>query len=104
MPDYPDITVEIVVDYGLTDIVTERYDAGVRLGEQVAKDMIAVPIGPEMCMAVVGAFLLRKPNAAADAADAADAAGADGSRLHQSPLADLRQPLCLGVRERRARA
>src|SRR3954452_17390411 len=55
LPDYPDIEVEIVVDYGLTDIVAERYDAGVRLGEQVAKDMIAVPIGPEMRMAVVGA-------------------------------------------------
>jgi DNA-binding transcriptional LysR family regulator len=55
LPDYPDIKVEIVVDYGLTDIVAERYDAGVRLGEQVAKDMIAVPIGPDMCMTVVGA-------------------------------------------------
>jgi DNA-binding transcriptional LysR family regulator len=55
LPDYPDITVEIVADYGLTDIVAERYDAGVRLGEQVAKDMIAVPIGPDMRMAVVGA-------------------------------------------------
>ena len=53
--DYPDIHVEIVVDYGLTDIVAERYDAGVRLGEQVAKDMIAVRIGPDMRMAVVGA-------------------------------------------------
>ena len=52
---YPDIKVEITVDYGLTDIVTERYDAGVRLGEQVAKDMIAVRIGPDMGMAVVGA-------------------------------------------------
>jgi DNA-binding transcriptional LysR family regulator len=55
LPNYPDITVEIVVDYGLTDIVSERYDAGVRLGEQVAKDMIAVPVGPDMRMAVVGA-------------------------------------------------
>jgi DNA-binding transcriptional LysR family regulator len=54
LPAYPDIKVEIVVDYGLTDIVAERYDAGVRLGEQVAKDMIAVPIGPDMRMAVVG--------------------------------------------------
>lgn len=54
LPDYPDIKVEITVDYGLTDIVAERYDAGVRLGEQVAKDMIAVPIGPDMRMAVVG--------------------------------------------------
>ena len=55
LPEYPDINVEIIVDYGLTDIVAERYDAGVRLGEQVAKDMIAVRIGPDMRMAVVGA-------------------------------------------------
>jgi DNA-binding transcriptional LysR family regulator len=51
---YPDINVELVVDYGLIDIVAERYDAGVRLGEQVAKDMIAVRIGPDFRMAVVG--------------------------------------------------
>jgi len=55
LPQYPDIKVEITVDYGLTDIVAQRYDAGVRLGEQVAKDMIAVRIGPDMRMAVVGA-------------------------------------------------
>ena len=55
LPDYPDVRVEIIVDYGLTDIVAERYDAGVRLGEQVAKDMIAVRIGPDMRMVVVGA-------------------------------------------------
>lgn len=55
LPDNPDVKVEITVDYGLTDIVAERYDAGVRLGEQLAKDMIAVRIGPEMRMAVVGA-------------------------------------------------
>lgn len=53
--DYPDIKVEITVDNTLTDIVSERFDAGIRLGEQVAKDMIAVRIGPEMSMAVVGA-------------------------------------------------
>jgi DNA-binding transcriptional LysR family regulator len=53
--DYPDIKVEIIVDYGLTDIVAQQYDAGVRSGEQVAKDMIAVRIGPDMRMAVVGA-------------------------------------------------
>jgi len=53
--DYPDIKVEITVDYGLTDIVSQRYDAGVRSGEQVGKDMIAVRIGPDMRMAVVGA-------------------------------------------------
>ena len=53
--EYPDIKVEVVIDYGLTDIVAERYDAGVRSGEQVAKDMIAVRIGPDMRMAVIGA-------------------------------------------------
>ena len=52
---YPDIKVEIMIDYGLTDIVAERFDAGVRSGEQVAKDMIAVRIGPDMRIAVVGA-------------------------------------------------
>jgi len=55
LPDYPDITVEMVIDYGLTDIVAERYDAGIRFGEQVEKDMIAVRIGPDMRLAVVGA-------------------------------------------------
>ncbi|HEX8593866.1 MAG TPA: LysR family transcriptional regulator [Pseudomonas sp.] len=54
LADYPDIKVEITVDYALSDIVAQRYDAGVRLGEQVAKDMIAVPVGPDLRMAVVG--------------------------------------------------
>jgi len=54
LPHYPDIKVELYIDYGLTDIVAERFDAGVRLGEQVAKDMIAVPISGELRMAVVG--------------------------------------------------
>jgi DNA-binding transcriptional LysR family regulator len=52
--DYPDIKVDLAIDSSLTDIVTERFDAGVRLGEQVAKDMIAVRIGPSLRMAVVG--------------------------------------------------
>jgi len=55
LPRYPEIKVEICVDNSLTNIVAERYDAGVRLGEQVAKDMIAVRIAPDMRMAVVGA-------------------------------------------------
>jgi DNA-binding transcriptional LysR family regulator len=55
LPHYPEINVEIIIDYGLTDIVAEHYDAGVRLGEQLGKDMIAVRIGPDMRMAVVGA-------------------------------------------------
>jgi DNA-binding transcriptional LysR family regulator len=53
--EYPDIKVEIIIDYGLTDIVAARVDAGVRSGEQIAKDMIAVRIAPDMRMAVVGA-------------------------------------------------
>lgn len=55
LPQYPDITVEISVDYGLTDIVAARFDAGIRLGEHLAQDMIAVPISPPFRMAVVGA-------------------------------------------------
>jgi len=54
MAHYPDINIEVTVDNGLTDIVDGRFDAGVRLGEQIAKDMIAVRIAPDMQMAVVG--------------------------------------------------
>jgi DNA-binding transcriptional LysR family regulator len=60
---YPDIKIELVVESALTDIVAERYDAGVRLGEQLAKGMIAVPIGPAVRMIVVAApaYLARHP-------------------------------------------
>lgn len=63
LPRYPDIKVELTIDHGLTDIVRERYDAGVRLGEQVAKDMIAVRIGADFRMAVVGtpAYFAKHP-------------------------------------------
>ena len=63
LPGYPDVRVEIDVDNGLTDIVAGRYDAGVRIGEQVARDMVAVRIGPDMRMAVVGApsYFARRP-------------------------------------------
>jgi len=54
MAHYPDINIEVTVDNGLTDIVDGRFDAGVRLGEQIAKDMVAVRIAPDMQMAVVG--------------------------------------------------
>lgn len=54
LPGHPDITVEIIVDYGLADVVADRFDAGVRLGEQVGKDMIAVRIGPDTPMTIVG--------------------------------------------------
>ncbi|MBK5016738.1 LysR family transcriptional regulator [Pantoea sp. S62] len=61
--EYPDIKVEIITDYGLIDIVKERFDAGVRPGETIAKDMIAVRVGPPMRMAVAGspAYFSRKP-------------------------------------------
>lgn len=52
---YPEVTVEISIDSHLTDIIADRFDAGIRLGEQVAKDMIAVRIGPDLRMAVLGA-------------------------------------------------
>jgi DNA-binding transcriptional LysR family regulator len=55
LPQYPDISVEIINDYGLADIVADRFDAGVRLGEQVAQDMIAVCIGADFSQCVVGA-------------------------------------------------
>lgn len=55
LPQYPDIKVELVLDNGLTDIVAERYDAGVRMDEHLAKDMISARIGPDFCLAVVGA-------------------------------------------------
>lgn len=55
LADYPDVKVELVLDNGLTDIVTERFDAGVRMGEQLAKDMISARIGPDFRFAVVGA-------------------------------------------------
>jgi DNA-binding transcriptional LysR family regulator len=56
LPNYPDIKVEINIGYGLVDIVAERFDAGVRFGDQVAKDMIAMRIGPDVRMAVVGSL------------------------------------------------
>jgi len=64
LPQYPDIIVEVAVEYGMIDIVANRYDAGVRLGDQVAKDMIAVRIAPDLKMAVVGAPAYFKQHAA----------------------------------------
>jgi DNA-binding transcriptional LysR family regulator len=62
LPNYPDIKVELMLDNGLTDIVMERYDAGVRMGEQLAKDMISARIGPDFCFAVVGSTSYFKNN------------------------------------------
>lgn len=55
LPDYPDVHVELNLNPGLADIVAERFDAGVRLGEALAKDMVAVRIGPDLRMIVVAA-------------------------------------------------
>lgn len=62
LKSYPDINVQLLIDYGLTDVVSERFDAGVRLGGEMDKDMIAVRIGPDIPMAIVGApeYLSRK--------------------------------------------
>lgn len=54
LPQYPDVHVELTIDGAFSDIVADRFDAGVRLGEALAKDMIAVPIGPDLRMVVVG--------------------------------------------------
>lgn len=63
LPDYPDVHVELAINFGLTDFVAERFDAGVRLGEAVARDMVAVRIGPDLRMAVVGtpAYFAARP-------------------------------------------
>lgn len=63
LPDNPEIHVEITIDYGLTDIVADRFDAGVRLGGEIARDMIAVRISPDIPMAIVGApdYFVRRP-------------------------------------------
>lgn len=60
---YPDITLEFYVDYGFTNVVEERFDAGIRLGEAISKDMIAARIGPDWRLAVVGspAYFDRNP-------------------------------------------
>jgi DNA-binding transcriptional LysR family regulator len=63
LKDYPDITLEFYVDYGFTNVVEERFDAGIRLGEAISKDMIAVRIGPDWRLAVVGSpsYFARNP-------------------------------------------
>jgi DNA-binding transcriptional LysR family regulator len=63
LPSYPDIKVEINTDYRMVDIVEQRFDAGVRLGEHLQKDMIAVRVGPDVRMAVVGApsYFAKRP-------------------------------------------
>jgi DNA-binding transcriptional LysR family regulator len=96
---YPDVKVETIIEYGLTEIVAERFDAGVRIGEQVAKDTIAVRIGPDMRIAVVGVpsyFNARSgPQRPQDLI---------WSQLHQFAPAHAWRIVRLGIRERRPRA
>jgi len=98
LPEYPDIHVELSVNSGFVDIVAERFDAGVRLGETIAQDMVAVRIGPDMRMAAVASpayFSGRKvPHAARSCA----------AQLHQPALPYARRSLRVGVRESRPRA
>jgi DNA-binding transcriptional LysR family regulator len=63
LPLYPDLKIETIVDYSLADIVAERFDLGVRWGDQVAKDMIAVRIGPDIRMEIVASpkYLSKSP-------------------------------------------
>ncbi|PNS09069.1 Transcriptional regulator [Lysobacter silvestris] len=98
LPRYPDIHVEVVTDSALTDIVAERFDAGIRLGEQIAKDMIAVPIGPPERMAVVGA-----PAYFAQPSWTARATGPHRARLHQPAVPHPWRLVCVGVRKERPR-
>ena len=90
LPHYPEIKMEIVLDYGLTDIVAGHYDAGVRLGEQIAKDMIAVRIGPDMRMAIVGAPILFR-----DACPAEATARFDATQIVSICGCRLMEALCL---------
>ena len=63
LPAYPDVTVDVITENALTDIVSERFDAGIRMGDQVEKDMVAVRIGPALRMAVVAtpAYFAARP-------------------------------------------
>ena len=93
-PLYPDIKVEVMIDVGLTNIVAAQYDAGIRPGELVAKDMIAVRVGPDLRMAVVGS-----PSYLASQKETANTTGADATQLRQPPSAHpWREPVCVGVR------
>ncbi len=89
--DFPDVTVEIIVDNGFTNIVERQFDAGVRLGEAIARDMVAARIGPDMSYSVIAS-----PESRA-ARVAVDPAGPDRSQLRQPSPSNVRRALCLGI-------
>jgi DNA-binding transcriptional LysR family regulator len=93
---YPDIKVEFFIDNAMTDIVAQRFDAGVRAGEQVAKDMIAVRIGPDLRMAA-GAVIFQ------ETVRPEEATGSGRSQLHQSASIHARRLVRLGIRKRQSR-
>ena len=97
--DYPDVKVELSRDNGLRNIVEDGFDAGVRLGESVEKDMVAVRIGPDWRLVAVAspAYFAAHP-VPEHPQELVDA------HLHQHAPDQGRRPLCLGVRERRAGA
>ena len=95
---YPDVHIEIIVDYGLANIVADRFDAGVRLGEQVARDMVAVRIGPDFRMVVVAA-----PSYFSSREEPRTPQDLTNSQLYQPEIPYLWRDLRLGVRERRTR-
>ena len=92
--DYPDIVLEFDVNYGLRDIVAERFDAGVRLGSMIDKDMIAARLGPAGPHGRGGLDRLPGPLGPASASSRID-----GTPLHQPAHGVLQRPLRLGLRE-----
>jgi DNA-binding transcriptional LysR family regulator len=99
MAQYPDIKIEISVDYGLSDIVSERFDIGVRWGDQVAKDMIAVRVASDIRLAIVGS-----PTYPASRGVPREAARSPAAQLHYFATAYARQPVRVGASEGKARA
>ena len=91
--DFPDIKLEFDMNYGFRDIVADRFDAGVRMGNTIDKDMIAVPIGPSLRMAVVAS-----PELLCSPSHPEIAGRSHRARLHQPTHADVRRALCLGFR------
>ena len=93
LASHPDIRVDIIIDDNLTDIVADRIDAGIRFGDIVEKDMIAVRIGPDIRMAVVGA-----PSYFADHPVPRTPRELVRPSLHQLPARQVRRALRLGLR------
>ncbi len=90
--DYPDIKIEFDINYGFRDIVADRFDAGVRMGDTIDKDMVAVPIGPQLRMAAAAS-----PMYFGKASNAQKSTGPAKAQLYQSAYANSRGAIRLGV-------